>query len=191
LPDAIRKMTSLPAQRVGLERRGWIRPDYYADITIFNGGKVLDKATFEVPSQPSVGIEYVLVNGVVEVEKGKLTGKLAGRPLRGPGYSAKAISPTGLHVPGALKGFVTGLDGYPLLRTKLALYDSSGVKLAETNTTGLEAKFELTYEKSCNGCTLTAERDGFQTETRKVDFNGSNALFFSFTLKPAKPKVKH
>jgi len=191
LPDAIRKMTSLPAQRMGLERRGWIRPDYFADITIFNGGTVLDKATFEVPSQPSVGIEYVLVNGVMEVEKGKLTGKLAGRPLRGPGYSARAISPNGLHVPGALKGFVTGLDGYPLLRTKLTLQDNSGVKLAETNTTGLEAKFEMVYEKPCNDCMLIAERDGFKSEMRKVDYNGSNALFFSFILKPVKLKVKH
>lgn len=85
LEDAIRKFTSLPAQRVKLERRGLLRADYFADITIFNPDTVIDRATFENPNQTSVGIEYVLVNGVLAVDQGKVTGKLGGRPLRGPG----------------------------------------------------------------------------------------------------------
>jgi dihydroorotase/N-acyl-D-amino-acid deacylase len=85
LEEAIRKFTSLPAQRVKLDRRGLLRPDYFADITIFNPDTVIDRATFENPNQTSVGIEYVLVNGVLAVDGGKVTGKLGGKPLRGPG----------------------------------------------------------------------------------------------------------
>lgn len=89
LEDAIRKMTSLPAQRVKLKDRGLLRAGYFADIAIFDPEKVLDLATFEDPHRPSVGIEYVLVNGVLSLEHGKLTGQFGGRPLRGPGYVAQ------------------------------------------------------------------------------------------------------
>jgi N-acyl-D-aspartate/D-glutamate deacylase len=57
--DAVRKFSSLPAQRMKLDHRGLLRPDYFADITIFDPAKVLDVATFENPKQPRVGIEYV------------------------------------------------------------------------------------------------------------------------------------
>ncbi len=87
LEDAIRKFSSLPAQRVQLKNRGLLRPGYFADITIFNPGTVNDVATYENPAQPSVGIEYVLVNGVLSLEHGKLTGQTGGRPLRGPAYT--------------------------------------------------------------------------------------------------------
>ncbi len=86
---AIRKFTSLPAQRVGLKDRGLLKPGFYADITIFNPETVNDRATFDDPHQPSVGIEYVLVNGVLTLERGKFTGEFGGRPLRGPGYRGK------------------------------------------------------------------------------------------------------
>ena len=90
--QAIRKMTSLPAQRMGLHDRGMLRAGAFADITIFDPATVKDMATFEDPHSPSVGIEYVLVNGVVSVEHGKVTGQLGGRPLRGPGYTADSSS---------------------------------------------------------------------------------------------------
>jgi N-acyl-D-amino-acid deacylase len=86
LEDAIRKFTSLPAQREHLDRRGLVQPGFYADITVFNPETVMDVATFENPNRISQGIEYVFVNGVLEVEHEKPTGKLGGRPLRGPGY---------------------------------------------------------------------------------------------------------
>ncbi|MGH7672255.1 MAG: N-acyl-D-amino-acid deacylase family protein, partial [Gemmatimonadales bacterium] len=63
LEYAVRKMTSLAAQRVGLLDRGLVRPGMYADITVFDPATVIDRATFEQPHQPSVGIEYVFVNG--------------------------------------------------------------------------------------------------------------------------------
>lgn len=86
LEYAIRKMTSLATQRVGLTDRGLIRPGMFADITVFNPATVMDRATFEKPHQTSVGIEYVLVNGQVVLRKGQLTSARPGRGLRGPGY---------------------------------------------------------------------------------------------------------
>ncbi|MCI0353710.1 MAG: D-aminoacylase [Acidobacteria bacterium] len=90
LEDAIRKFTSLPAQRMKLVDRGLLRAGYFADVTIFDPATVRDLATFEDPHRTSVGIEYVFVNGVLTLERSKLTGKLGGRPLRGPGYSIDA-----------------------------------------------------------------------------------------------------
>jgi N-acyl-D-amino-acid deacylase len=90
LEQAIRKFTSLPAQRVGLRERGLLRVGNFADVTIFDPATVNDVATFEDPHHASVGIEYVIVNGVVSLDHGKVSGKLGGRPLRGPGYVAPA-----------------------------------------------------------------------------------------------------
>ena len=83
---AIRKMTGLPASNVGLKERGLLREGYFADITIFDPKTVIDRATFAEPNQYPIGINYVMVNGGIEVDKGKRTPALAGRPLRGPGY---------------------------------------------------------------------------------------------------------
>ncbi|HHT9111283.1 MAG TPA: N-acyl-D-amino-acid deacylase family protein [Candidatus Brocadiaceae bacterium] len=79
---AIQKMTGLPALKVGLEKRGIIKDGYFADITIFNPRKVIDKSTFQHPHQYSEGIEYVIVNGKIVVNKGVHTGILNGRILR-------------------------------------------------------------------------------------------------------------
>ncbi|MEX2117738.1 MAG: D-aminoacylase [Bacteroidota bacterium] len=86
LEEAVRKMTSLPAQRVGLRERGILKPGFYADIVIFDPKTVIDKATFESPHQYSEGIALVLVNGVSVWEEGNFTGNYPGRALRGPGY---------------------------------------------------------------------------------------------------------
>ncbi|HWL38807.1 MAG TPA: D-aminoacylase [Gemmatimonadaceae bacterium] len=86
LEFAIRKMTSLAAQRVGIADRGILRPGMYADITVFDPATIIDRATFEEPSQVSTGVSYVIVNGVPIVDAGQLTRALPGRALRGPGY---------------------------------------------------------------------------------------------------------
>jgi N-acyl-D-amino-acid deacylase len=86
LESAIHKMTGGPAARVGLRERGLIKEGMFADVTIFDPAKVIDKATFDSPNQYPVGIEYVLVNGKISVDKGQRTNALAGRVLRGPGY---------------------------------------------------------------------------------------------------------
>jgi len=86
LEEAVRKMTSLPAQILSIDNRGLIQEGYYADITIFDASTVTDKATFEDPHQYAEGIYSVLVNGVIVVENGVHNGSRPGRVLRGPGY---------------------------------------------------------------------------------------------------------
>ena len=86
LEQAINKMTGLPAARVGLRDRGRLRQGLYADITIFDPRRVLDRATFETPNQYPEGIKYVIINGRISVDDGRRTTALAGRVLRGPGY---------------------------------------------------------------------------------------------------------
>jgi len=88
LEFAVRKMTSLAAQRVGLSDRGLLKAGMAADITVFDPAGVADKATFEQPHQPSVGFAYVFVNGQKVLDHGKLTAGRPGRGLRGPGYVA-------------------------------------------------------------------------------------------------------
>jgi len=86
LEDAVRKMTSLPAQRVGLLDRGILRPGMAADIAVFDARTIIDRATFEDPHQLSEGMLFVLVNGEVVVDGGEITDARPGRGLRGPGW---------------------------------------------------------------------------------------------------------
>lgn len=82
LEDAIRKMSSLPAQRIGLPRRGIIKEGMYADIVLFDLEKIQDAATYMDSQQFPIGINYVIVNGTVVIDEGKHTNKLPGKTLR-------------------------------------------------------------------------------------------------------------
>ena len=86
LEDAIRKFSSLPAQRMRLTDRGVLKQGMWADVVIFDPANVRDLATFESPNQLSQGMVYVLVNGVPVIDQEKITGALPGKVLRGPGY---------------------------------------------------------------------------------------------------------
>ena len=86
LEQGIRKMTSLPAQRERLLDRGLLKEGYFADITVFDPVTIRDAATYTQPAQLAVGVKYVFVNGKLEFEDGRLTGQIAGRALRGPGW---------------------------------------------------------------------------------------------------------
>ena len=86
LPDAIRKFSALPAQRMRLTDRGVLKRGLWADIVVFDPEKIRDLATFENPNQLSEGMEFVLVNGVPVIEGGKMTNALPGKVLRGQGY---------------------------------------------------------------------------------------------------------
>ncbi|MDA2930345.1 D-aminoacylase [Acidobacteria bacterium AH-259-O06] len=90
LEDAVRKMTSLPAQRVGLFDRGLLRPGMKADIAIFDPDKVIDRAQFGKPHQYAEGVSYVLVNGVLVLDNGKMTDARPGAVLYGAGRKANS-----------------------------------------------------------------------------------------------------
>jgi N-acyl-D-aspartate/D-glutamate deacylase len=87
LEDAVRKMTSAGARRLGIHDRGILQEGMFADIAVFNPATVSDHATFENPNQLSTGVEYVFVNGVAVVKLGTVTGEKPGVALRGPGYA--------------------------------------------------------------------------------------------------------
>jgi N-acyl-D-aspartate/D-glutamate deacylase len=89
LEEAIRKMTSLAANRVHLLDRGIIKPGAFADVVVFDPRNIRDVATFEDPNRLSVGMRFVLVNGEPVVLEGKQTAALPGRPLKGSGYRGK------------------------------------------------------------------------------------------------------
>ena len=86
LEDAIRKFTALPAQRMRLTDRGVLKQGMYADVVVFDPETVRDVATFDDPNRLSEGMDFVMVNGTLVIENGKMTGALPGRVLRGAGY---------------------------------------------------------------------------------------------------------
>ncbi len=86
LEDAIRKFSALPAQRLRLGDRGVLKLGLAADIVVFDPATIRDLATYEDPNQLSVGMRFVLVNGVPVIAEGRMTGALPGKVLRGPGY---------------------------------------------------------------------------------------------------------
>ena len=85
LPEAVHKMTSMNADKIGITDRGRLQDGLLADVTIFDPDRVIDRATFEQPRQFPAGIEYVIVNGRVTIDKGQHTGALAGQVIYGPG----------------------------------------------------------------------------------------------------------
>jgi len=89
LPAAIRKLTSLPAGNLGLERRGWLRQGYFADLVVFDPRTIADKATYTQPHQYAVGVQHVFVNGVQVIKNGEHTGAKPGRALWGPGKTVR------------------------------------------------------------------------------------------------------
>jgi N-acyl-D-amino-acid deacylase len=85
LPEAIKKMTSMNADKLGIKDRGRLREGAWADVVIVDADRVVDRATFENPHQYPIGIPYVIVNGLVTIDRERHTGALAGRVIRGPG----------------------------------------------------------------------------------------------------------
>ena len=86
LEDAVRKMSSLPAQILGLRDRGQLREGFVADVVVFDPQEVRDTNTYEAPKSYAAGVPYVVVNGVVVIDSGEHTGARPGRPVLGPRY---------------------------------------------------------------------------------------------------------
>ena len=89
LEDAVRKMTGAVAERLSIRDRGELREGMFADIMIFDPNTIIDRATYERPHQLSVGVRYVLVNGVLVVDGARVTGAKPGMIVRGPGWVAR------------------------------------------------------------------------------------------------------
>jgi N-acyl-D-amino-acid deacylase len=89
LPEAIRRLTSLPAHNLRLKRRGSLLPGFYADVVVFNPDKIQDHATFERPRQFSTGVSHVFVNGQMVLRDGEHTGAMPGRVVYGPGRKVR------------------------------------------------------------------------------------------------------
>jgi N-acyl-D-amino-acid deacylase len=88
LEEAIKKMTSMNADKISIPDRGSLKVGYWADVAVFDPNTIADKATYENPHQYSVGVQYVLVNGQVVLDNGAHTGARPGKVIRGPGYRA-------------------------------------------------------------------------------------------------------
>ena len=86
LQDAIRKLAALPAANLGLQKRGQLKPGFFADVVVFDPIEVKDHATFEKPHQYATGVLHVFVNGQQVLRNGEHTGALPGRVVRGPGW---------------------------------------------------------------------------------------------------------
>ena len=87
LEEAVRRLTSLPAENLKLRRRGALRPGYFADVVVFDPTTTIaDHATFEKPHQYATGMVHVFVNGVQVLRDGEHTGAKPGRVVRGPGW---------------------------------------------------------------------------------------------------------
>ncbi len=86
LEEAIRRLTSFPAQTLGLDRRGRLARDHFADVVVFDPKTIQDHATFDRPHQYATGVAHVFVNGAQVLEEGEHTGATPGRLVRGPGY---------------------------------------------------------------------------------------------------------
>jgi N-acyl-D-amino-acid deacylase len=89
LEEAIRKLTSLPAQKIKIKGRGRLAPGYFADVVIFDPETIEDHATFENPHQYASGMLHVFVNGKQVLKDGEHTGAMPGMVVRGPGYKKK------------------------------------------------------------------------------------------------------
>jgi N-acyl-D-amino-acid deacylase len=86
LAEAIKRLTSLPAENLKLDRRGRLEKGYYADVVVFDPEMIIDHATFEKPHQYATGMKHVFVNGTQVLKDGEHTGAMPGRVVRGPGY---------------------------------------------------------------------------------------------------------
>ncbi len=86
LSEAVRRLSALPAQTLKLEKRGELKPGFYADLVVFDPERISDHATFDRPHQYATGVRDVLVNGIPVLRNGEHTGAKPGRVVRGPGY---------------------------------------------------------------------------------------------------------
>jgi N-acyl-D-amino-acid deacylase len=89
LAEAVRRLSALPAQNLKLDRRGSLKPGFFADVVVFDPASIADHATFEKPHQYATGVRHVFVNGAQVIKDGEHTGAMSGQVVRGPGWKGK------------------------------------------------------------------------------------------------------
>jgi N-acyl-D-amino-acid deacylase len=89
LEEAVRKLTSQPAENLGIKERGRLAQGFFADLAVFDPAKIADHATFDKPHQYATGMRHVFVNGVQVLQDGEHTGAKPGRVVRGPGWKGE------------------------------------------------------------------------------------------------------
>ena len=89
MEEAIRKLAALPAEALGIDRRGRLAEGYFADLVVFDPATIQDRATFTDPHQYATGMVHVFVNGEQVVKDGEHTGATPGRVVRGPGWTGR------------------------------------------------------------------------------------------------------
>jgi hypothetical protein len=105
--DAIRKMTALPANTIGMIDRGYLAPGMTADVTIFDPETIVDRATYDDPARLSEGVRWVLVNGVIALEAGRATGRRGGQIVARTGHMpSRPMTPGGTSRSLSLKGTI-------------------------------------------------------------------------------------
>ncbi len=185
LPDAVRKMTALPATIIGMVDRGFIAVGMAADLAVFDSTSVIDRATYEEPTAGSEGIRFVLVNGRVAVRDGEPTGVAAGRALRRTRAMMSrpmSVSSPSLRMEGADDGRTITVDlsrrtmrvtdaGEAFEATELGLLQTAPKWASVTgrlrvSTSGEEAAFVLIVDESSGTATLAI--DGRPTRAYKV-----------------------
>jgi N-acyl-D-amino-acid deacylase len=92
LQEAVRKLTSLPADTLRIKNRGRLQPEYFADVVVFDPATIADRSTYEKPHQYAVGVRHVFVNGTQVIKDGEHTGAKPGRVVRGPGWKPESIA---------------------------------------------------------------------------------------------------
>jgi len=182
--DAVRKMTALPANTIGMVDRGFLAPGMAADVTIFDPATIIDRATYEDPAQGSEGVKFVVVNGVVALRDGRPTGERAGRVLaRTPHMPSRPMNAVTAPRRLALRG--TLVDGS---RIAIDLTQPAGAARAKGTLRVIDAHGAAVFSAGELGVLQTAPRWASVTGTTRAT-RSAEPRAFTATVERADPFV--
>jgi len=182
--DAVRKMTALPANTIGMVDRGFLAPGMAADVTIFDPATIIDRATYEDPALPSEGVRFVVVNGVVALRDGRPTGERAGRVLaRTPHMPSRPMNAVTAPRRLALRG--TLADGS---RITIGVTQPAGAARAKGTVRVIDAHGAAVFSAGELGVLQTAPRWASVTGTTRAT-PSAEPRAFTATVEQADPFV--
>lgn len=168
LPDAIRKMTLLPAATIGMVDRGAVAVGMAADLVVFDAAAIVDRATFEAPTVPSVGVRHVVVNGTLALRDGQVTGARGGRALRRTRHMPSRPMTTDRARRLRVKGTVSVTPGRPAddVEVAIELSQGAGDRYASGSLAVTDRATGTTFTSRALGVVQTA--DNWATVTARV-----------------------